>query len=109
MNPSNSLLLASSDPARAWSLAALGAGALAAVGDGVLILSTQDDLSDILWPLVLLPLVLVPAPVVWPRAAVRVAAAASMAVWCWVTTFSLGPLFLPCLLLMVVAAVRSFR
>jgi hypothetical protein len=98
-----------SNGARAWSLAALGFGAFAAALDGVLIVATQDDLSDLVWPLILLPLVIVPAPVVWPRPAVRVAAALALGGWCWLTTFSLGPVFLPCLLLMAIAAVRSFR
>jgi hypothetical protein len=97
------------DPARAWSLAALGAGALAAVLDAVLIVSTQDDLSDLVWPVILLPLVLVPAPVVWPRPVARVLAALAMLVWCWLTGFSIGPFFLPCLALMLVAAARSYR
>ena len=108
MSASNSLLLAP-DPARVWSLSALAAGAVAAVLDAVLIVATQDNLADLLWPLVLLPVVLVPAPVVWPRASVRVAAAVMLAGWCFVTTFSLGPPFLLCLLLMVVAAARSLR
>jgi hypothetical protein len=97
------------DPAHAWSLAALGFGALAAALDTVLIVSTQDDLADLRWPLILLPLVLVPAPVVWPRPVVRVVAALGMLVWCWLTTFSIGPLFLPSLALMIVAAARSSR
>jgi hypothetical protein len=99
----------SRDAARGWSNAALGFGALAAALDAVLIVSLPDDFSDLNWPLILLPLVLVPAPVVWPRPLVRVLAALGMLVWCWLTTFSIGPLFLPCLALMIVAAARSFR
>jgi len=105
---SNSLLLAR-EPARAWSVAALGAGVVAAVADATVLVADPGDLADLNWPLLLLPLVLVPMPVAWPYPAVRVAAAAAMAGWCVVGTFSVGPFFLPCLLLMIVAAARSFR
>src|SRR2546423_8115725 len=86
------------------SLAALAAGVVAAVLDTALLIAPQPEKDTLLWPLIVLPAVIVPAPVLLPRRPVRVAAAAALTCWCCLTTFSLGPLFLPCLLLMVAAA-----
>jgi hypothetical protein len=95
------------EPVSGWSLAALAAGAFAAVLDGIVLVADQNDLSELNWPLLLLPVALVPAPVAWPRTAVRVAAAAAMAAWCALGIFSVGMFFLPCLVLMVIAAARG--
>jgi hypothetical protein len=86
------------------SAAALVAGAVAAVLDVALLIAPQPEKGTLVWPLIVLPAVIVPAPVLLPHRAVRVASAAALACWCGLTTFSLGPLFLPCLLLMVAAA-----
>jgi hypothetical protein len=95
-----------SGDARSWSRLALAAGVVAAFCDG-LVIAAQEDKSSLLWPVILLPVVLVPLPVVLPGRAVRIGAALAMTVWCWLTGFSLGPLFTPCLLLMIVAAVKE--
>ena len=92
---------------RSWSLVALFAGVIAAVLDAAFIIATQEDKSSLVWPLILLPVILVPLPVIVPQRTVRVAAAIGMAGWCWLATFSLGPMFIPCLLLMIVAAVKE--
>jgi hypothetical protein len=98
------------DPAWAWSLGALGAGAFGAALDAILIVSIPgEDLSELNWPVILLPALFVPAPVLWSRGPVRVLAAVGMLVWCWLTGFSLGPMFVPCLVLMIVAAVRTYE
>jgi hypothetical protein len=94
-----------SDP-RTWSRLALAAGSVAACLDG-LVIAAQDDKSSLLWPVILLPVLLVPLPVAVPRRAVRIGAAVAMTVWCWLTGFSIGPLFIPCLLLMIVAAAKE--
>jgi hypothetical protein len=95
------------DDARAWSGLALAAGVVAAGLDAAFVIATQDDKSSLVWPLILLPVVLVPLPVVVARRAVRVAAALAMTGWCLLTGFTLGPLFMPCLLLMIVAAAKE--
>ena len=92
---------------RSWSVLALFAGVVGAMLDAAFIIATQEDKSSLVWPLILLPVVLVPLPVIVPGRTVRIAAAVSMTGWCWLTTFSLGPLFIPCLLLMIVAAARG--
>ena len=94
------------DGARSWSVAALFAGAFASACSAVVIAS-QSDPSSLNWPLVLLPVVAVPLPVFVSGHSVRVAAAAVMGVWCWLTGFSLGIFFVPCLLLMIGAASRD--
>jgi hypothetical protein len=88
----------------ALSVAALALGALAAILDAFLLIAPQEDRSSLVWPLIVLPAVIVPAPVLVPQRSVRVAGAAALAAWCVLTTFSLGPLFIPCLLLMLAAA-----
>ena len=92
---------------RSWSLLALFAGVVAAVLDAAFIVATQEDKSSLVWPLILVPVVLAPLPVIVPRRSVRVVSAIGMTGWCWLATFSLGPLFIPCLLLMIVAAARG--
>ncbi len=96
-----------SGDARSWSLAALFAGVVGAGLDAAFIIGTQEDKSSLLWPLILLPVVVVPLPVLVPQRAVRAGAAFVMAVWCWLTGFSLGPMFIPCLFLMIGAALRE--
>jgi hypothetical protein len=94
---------------RGWSIAGLVAGAAAAVVDAAVLAWSGQDLGDVVWPVVVAPLVLVPIPVVVPTRAVRVAAATTMTVWCVLTTLSLGPVFLPALLLMWIAAAADAR
>jgi hypothetical protein len=96
-----------SGEARSWSLAALFAGVVGGGLDAALIIGTQEDKSSLLWPVILLPVLVVPMPVFVPQRAVRVGAAVVMAVWCWLATFSLGPMLVPCLLLMIGAALRE--
>jgi hypothetical protein len=94
------------DSRRAWSLAALFAGVVGAACAGVVI-AAQDDPSSLNWPLILVPSVAVPLPLLVPRRAARVGAAAVMGVWCFLTGFSIGVFFVPCLLLMILAAKRE--
>ena len=91
---------------RSWSLAALFAGMLGAACAGVVI-AAQTDPSSLNWPLILVPAVVVPLPLLVPIRAVRVGAAVVMAGWCWLTGFSIGLFFVPCLVLMIFAARRE--
>jgi hypothetical protein len=93
--------------ARSWSVLALFAGFVGGALDAAFIIATQEDKASLVWPLILLPVLLVPLPVIVPHRTVRVAAAIAMTGWCWLATFSLGPLFIPCLLLMIVAAAKE--
>ncbi len=85
--------------ARKLSLVALLLGTAAAVADGFLILS-QEDTSDLVWWAILLPVVLVPFPLLVSSQAVRFACAVAMTGWSAVTTFSIGPAFIPCVIAM---------
>ena len=89
------------------SLVALWLGFAAAAYDWFLIIAPQEDKSEIRWWLSLAPLVLVPLPVVIPRHLVRIACAVVMSAWVWVAMFSLGPAFIPCLVVMWIAARAS--
>ena len=91
---------------RSWSLAALAAGAFGAACVGVVI-AAQADPSSLNWPLILVPAVAVPLPLLVPRRAARVGAAVVMAMWCWLASASIGMFFVPCLLLMIIAAKRE--
>ena len=91
---------------RPWSLAALFAGLVGAVCAGVLI-AAQADPSSLNWPLILVPAAVVPLPLLVPGRAVRIGAAAVMTIWCWVGSASIGMFFVPCLLLMIIAAKRE--
>jgi hypothetical protein len=96
----------SGDSRRSWSLAALLAGAFGAGCAGVVIASQSDPWS-LNWPLILVPVAVVPLPLLVPRRAVRVGAAVVMGGWCLVTGFSIGLVFVPCLVFMILAARRE--
>ena len=92
---------------RGWSLAAF---VLAAVGLGcsvVVILGSDGDPSQVLWPLVVAPLVITLVPLVVPRQGARVGALVALALWCFLTGFSIGMLLLPALVAALMAAVRD--
>jgi hypothetical protein len=91
---------------RPWSLAALLAGAFGAACAGVLI-AAQTDPSSLNWPFILVPAAVVPLPLLVPGRAVRVSAAVVMGTWCWLASASIGMFFVPCLLLMILAAKRE--
>ena len=91
---------------RSWSLAALFAGVLGAACTGVVI-AAQADPSSLNWPLILVPAVAVPLPLLVAGRAVRVGTAAVMVIWCALCAASIGMFFVPCLLLMIIAARRE--
>ena len=88
---------------RRLSLVALLLGVAAAVFDGFLF-AQEENKGDLLWPLILLPVLLVPLPVLVPRQTFRVVCALGMTAWCFLTGLSIGPVFLPCLIAMWAAA-----
>jgi hypothetical protein len=91
---------------RSWSLAALFAGMLGAACTGVVI-AAQADPSSLNWPFILVPAAVVPLPLLVVGRAVRVAAAVVMAMWTWLASASIGMFFVPCLLLMIIAAKKE--
>ena len=91
---------------RPWSLAALFAGLVGAACAGVVI-AAQADPSSLNWPLILVPAAVVPLPLLVPGRAVRVGAAVVTGIWCWLASASIGMFFVPCLLLMIIAAKRE--
>jgi hypothetical protein len=74
-----------------------------------LILSTDTDPGQVRWWLVVAPLILTGAPLVLPRRQVWIAATVLLCLWCAVTGFSIGMLFLPALVAMFFALRRSGR
>ena len=91
---------------RSWSLAALAAGLFGAACVGMVI-AAQADPSSLNWPLILVPAAVVPLPLFVPGRAVRVGAGAVMAMWTWLCAASIGMFFVPCLLLMTIAAKKE--
>jgi hypothetical protein len=79
---------------------------LGAVCVGVVI-AAQADPSSLNWPLILVPAAVVPLPLLVPSRAVRVGAAVVMVSWCALCAASIGMFFLPCLLLLIIAAKRE--
>jgi len=91
------------------SVVALALGFAAAAYDWFLIISPQEDKSQIRWWLALAPVLFVPLPLAIPRYPVRIACAVVMSAWAWLTTFSLGPAFIPCLVVMWMAVMSSTK
>jgi hypothetical protein len=91
---------------RSWSLAALAAGAFGAACVGAVI-AAQTDPGSVNWPLILVPAVAVPLPLLMAGRTVRVGAAAVMVIWCALCAASIGMFFVPCLLLMIIAAKKE--
>ena len=91
---------------RSWSLAALAAGAFGAACVGVVI-AAQTDPGSVNWPLILVPAAVVPLPLLVPGRIVRVGAAVVVAMWTWLASASIGMFFVPCLLLMLIAAKKE--
>jgi len=79
---------------------------LGAVCVGVVIAAQSDPLS-VNRPLILVPAIVVPLPLLVPGRGARVGAAAVMAIWCALAAASIGMFFVPCLLLMIIAAKRG--
>jgi hypothetical protein len=96
----------SGDSRRSWSQAALVAGAFGAACAGVVI-AAQSDPWSLNWPLILVPAAVVPLPLLVPLRVVRVGAAVVMGGWCVICGFSIGLFFVPCLVLMILAARRE--
>ena len=96
----------SGDSRWTWSLAALSTGVVGAACTGVVI-AAQSDPWLLNWPLILVPAAVVPLPLLVPLRAVRVGAAVVMGIWCWLGSFSIGMFYVPCLLLMIIAAKRE--
>ena len=96
----------SGETRRPWSLAALFAGLVGAVCVGVVI-AAQTDPGSVNWPLILVPVVVVPLPLLVPGRAVRVGAAVVLGLWCGLCAASIGMFFFPSLLLMIIAAKRE--
>jgi hypothetical protein len=84
---------------------AFSAGLLGAICSGVII-AAQADVSSLNWPLVLVPVFVVPL-VLLRRRFVQRGAALVMALWCTLTALSLGLFFVPCTVLMFGAARRA--
>jgi hypothetical protein len=91
---------------RSWSLAALFAGMFGAACAGAVI-AAQAGPSSLNWPLILVPAAVVPLPLLMQGRAVRLGAAVVMAMWTWLASASIGLFFVPCLLLMIIAAKRE--
>jgi hypothetical protein len=62
-----------------------------------LILGSDGDSSQVLWPLVIAPAAIMLAPVAAPRTGVRLAAVLALGAWCLLAGFSIGFLLLPAL------------
>ena len=91
----------------AWRLAAFALAALALVASVLVIFGSDGDASHVRWPLVVAPLVLTLLPLVVRQEGVRLGALVLLGLWCAVTVFSIGMLFLPALAAALMAIVRD--
>jgi hypothetical protein len=95
--------------AERWSFLAFALAALGLALSTWFILGSDSEVAEVRWWLVALPFALTALPVLVPRHGVRIAAAALLCVWCFLTGFSIGMLLLPALLVASVAVVKDAR
>ena len=92
-----------------WNLVALvlaGAGVCAATW---LVVGSDGDPTQVVWPAVVAPIAIALVPVLAPRHGARLAAVVALAGWCFVTGFTIGFLLLPALGALVAALVLEER
>jgi len=90
-----------------WSIVALVPAGAGVVASTWLIVGSDGDPSQVLWPLVVLPVGIALAPVIVPRDRVRLLAAVGMGAWCIATGLSIGVLLVPALGALLGAAIRE--
>lgn len=90
-----------------WSVTALVLAGVGVVAATWLIVASDGDPADVLWPLVYAPVAISLVPVLAPRGGARLGAAFAMGVWCLLTGFTIGFLFLPALVASIGAATRE--
>jgi hypothetical protein len=86
-----------------WSMRALVACVAAEIA-AIWLITRYFEVGSLGWPILLVPVVLAALAVAVPKRALRIVAAALVAFWCFAMIASVGLLFVPCALLMVVAA-----
>jgi len=86
-----------------WSMRALVA-CLAAEIASIWLITRYFEVGSLGWPILLVPVVLAALAVAVPKRVLRIIAAALVAFWCFAMITSVGLFFVPCALLMVVAA-----
>ena len=92
---------------RAWSL---GAFALATLGVGasvIVILGSDGDSSQVVWPIVVAPVVLTLMPLLVRQHGVRLGALVLLGLWCAVLGFTVGVLLLPAFFAAFMAVTRE--
>ena len=72
-----------------------------------IIVASDGDSSQVVWPLVLAPVGIAILPVLRPSRGVRLSAVAALAAWCFLTGLTIGFLLLPTLGALVVALVQE--
>ena len=90
-----------------WSVAAFVLAAGGVLAATWLIVASDGDPADVVWPLVVAPVAICLLPVFLPRRNVRIGAAVTLAVWCLLTGFTIGYLLLPAFFVLLGAVLRE--
>ena len=93
--------------ARKLSLAALALSGLGVMASTWMIVASDGDSSQVVWPLVVAPVVICLLPVLSPHSRVRIGATFALGASCIVGMFSIGFTQLPALGAAVAAAIRE--
>jgi hypothetical protein len=88
-----------------WSLSACMLSCVGVLAATLVVAS--GDSENVRWPIVLAPLAISLAPVLFPRRGVLLGAAVLLGLWCWLAVLSIGVFLLPALVAQLVAAVRE--
>lgn len=99
--------LPSASGRRAWSLAAFALATLGVGASVLVILGSDGDSSQVVWPLVAAPVALTLVLLLVRQDGVRLGAVVLLGLWCVVTGFSIGMLLLPALVAALMAVARE--
>jgi hypothetical protein len=99
--------LAAGSRAVRWSLVALVLAGVGIAAATWVIVGSDGDPTQVVWPLVFAPVAICAMPVLVRHPSVRIGAAVALGAWCFVTGFSIGFTQLPALAAAFAATIRE--
>jgi hypothetical protein len=90
-----------------WSLGALGLAVVGVAAATWVIVGSDGDPNQVLWPLVFAPVAICSVPVLIRHRSARIGAVVALGGWCFLTGFSIGFTQLPALAAALASTMRE--